>query len=351
MGVSQELLSFCEGSAFTLHIRDIRFDTNEEKKEIEFVSVKEDKVYNNRNITGISTENKLEAFHVFYNNDEIKSKGYLDTTSNIITGLLNEYGYKFKSNNIIDSSDNALFLQPLINDVDFIEKNIIPNAYASDETAYFCFIDNFNNFNYTTYKSMMDAEAIATISDLQKSNTEMERNSILNYSILNTGSELLKPHRSKYNFTFLNDGTNEELETKIFDFIPDTDKILPIVNNKDHITSYYNIDNTGYTDEDANNIKGRFIYNNQAAYFVERLRVTTTYNNLYAIGKKIKLALHLAGNDSIVESKYYTGDYLIEVNSIIWDNKSKNLFNDLIISRCKFEIDDSIYIKDKLMKR
>lgn len=353
IGIAQEYLNFCEGREFKIKLQDLKFEEEGDIKTFDMVVDKEDRNFTNDvgNVM-VSTDNKVYAKHIFYNNDDIKSTSYEDNTSGILDTILTNYNYKFDKINISNTNDSKIFYNPLKNDLDFIDDILIKNAYHISETPMFCYIDSFNEFNYKSYQDMYNSRDIAELKDVSTETNDFEtRDVIEDFKIIELGSEKLKKFRSRNYIYFSNDGDIVEDEFDIIKLLPKSkDNVLPIVKHSDLNTSYYYMDDIGYDDTEENNVRGRFIYENRDVFFLQRLQIRTTYNYFYGAGKKIKLKLHMGSGDKPEESLYYRGNYIIEVNSIVWDNVNKQMSNVMIISRCNFNIEDDINIKNKLYK-
>ena len=346
-GLLNETIFFCEGKEFTLTIQDLRYDDNEVDKKIHCVVAEGDAVFSNNNNSYLSTDNKVKAVHTFYNNDGIKSVGYKDNSSDIVKKLVNEYKHKFSKVNIQTSNDKKIYYQPLKSDIEFIDDILKKEAYNVNETPYFCYIDSFDEFNYVTYSNMMLQDKVGSLNDLPEDPLIAGRGLILNYSILNTGSFKLKKHRNKDIYLYSNTGEMLTKEIKLLDLSGST--IAPIVDNKTKTAYIYN-NNESYDSTEENSIKGRYIQQSKDSFFIERIQVLTPYDYKLRVGRKVDVKFHISNVEEIIDSTYYNGEYLIELNTIVWDGDNQILNNNLILSRCKFTIDTTINIKPKLIQ-
>ena len=351
-GLLQENLTFCEGKEFLLYIKDGREDEDDDAKFIHLVSVSEDKSFSGENDTFISTNNRVTALHYFYTNDQIKSEGYEETSSAIIRRLIDNSAYKFQGINITNSDDKKIFYQPLLNDIDFIDSILLKEAYSKSNTAYFCYIDSFDEFNYITYNDMFNSKSIGKLSDIPEDIKQIGKNQILNYNIVNLGSKRLKGHRNKNIYSFTNEGKLDFDNFEIPEFLLGKNKVLPIIkkNNANNISGFIDTLNQSYEDSEKSNINGRYIYDSKNCYFIERIHIVTTYNAKFRVGNKIELDLHLHDGEDVLLSSYYSGNWFIEVNSIVWDNIGKNLINNMILFRSNFKVPSSQFDYDNFIK-
>jgi hypothetical protein len=353
-GMFQEALMFTEG--FNLYLK---YGDKVNVLEGKYIINNDDLMttYSNDSIAGILNVNCL---HEYYDKQEVKSDGSLDTISNIISTLAGEYGFNSTNVDAIDSAD--YWYRPMLTQEKFIYEILLPNSYSnlSFDSPFYCFIDNNNNFNYKSYYTMMST--ISTEKDfiLQVTNpSSLRNNTILEFSKVRTGSTFSKKFRKR--FLFSRNRKTGELTT-------DNDKISQYPSNSSQMTSGLDVGylpivsdgslDTGnyflYYDEEEpgplGGFNGRKINSMRETFALERVLIITPLNPSVICGKTINIQVPIKVQNSSKLSYNYSGKYLVEESEHVWNGKLNKSFSKFLLSRKFVNISSESKVKSKFLK-
>jgi len=286
--------------------------------------------YDNNKIT---SEININAYHEYYDKQEIKSAAYVKQTPDTIMNKLvkNE---NFSSIDIDSTSNNYNWYQPLVTDAYFMSNMLLPNLVSknSSDTPFFLFIRSDNSFNLKSYASMMDAKEVKTLYYVsQKTVDELEFNTINSFQYFKNGSDFTKELRNRRLFKFSkDDGSLSEEEDKMTDYPSKVRTGKPYKNNKnlplfedDKKSSFWILGEGKLEQGKTDNQKGRLINSMRNSFFLERYWITTYLDTRLLAGKTINLNYPSPTSTTNDEnSGYFTDKYIIEESQHIWDSSN-----------------------------
>ncbi len=345
-GVYQELLAFVEGNKFTVEFGD-KDSTN-----------KSNYIISSNHLVEIETSGKLGGtvevplIHEYFNEQQIKNKGYKNRISFIIKDLVDSYD--FKDTDIDDTGNEDYWLQTLQTDAHFIQNTLLPNSFSRNatKTPFFCFITTDNIFHFRNIQSIMDEGNAATIEYKQHSGDTQKGPSYKGIVQSTTRwSEKIKNHwklRKRNLFKIdRNNGTLVEEEDSIKDYPQRNPWNVPILNNLDNITGYENFLFNESTTGKQENIKGQKINTMRDSMFLEHFFLVVPLDPQLHSGKTIQLNTYMINGDK--PSTNFAGKYIIEDCEHVWDGKNSTAFTKLIVGRKYLQVPKNYVLKGALM--
>ena len=148
-----------------------------------------------------------------------------------------------------------------------------------------------------------------------------------------------------------NNGNLIEQDSKITDFPSDLDKVLPIYSTNDlytgHIDLDYNEDTTGLKESN----KGQVIYSARDTIFLERMNLTLPLNPKLYSGASIDLNVYMVTKEikTQTKSKNFSGRYVIERCTHVWDGKNQRGYTKIVIGRKYLNLSSGYLLKEKLI--
>jgi len=350
-GLMREYMMSIEGTLYDLSYGIENLKNNLLKNSYVTISDETKEVMSNGVLNG---KISLNLLHSFYDKQEIQNAAYKKTISNIIDSLIESHFFKEKD---IESTQGVTTWYQLgMNQKDFIEKVLIPNAYSdsADKTPFFAFIDNNNVFNFKSYKTMFNSSPVATLNfnPIKKEGSSI--NSIYDIKPFRTGSLKTK---SKRNRTLISRSLQNGSFTKEKDLMssyPGTKEngaLLPILGNEKVVTDFI-YQSYQYTDQGRKeSFLGRKIFGQKDSFFLEKFIITLPFNPLLNSGKTVMLNLAILNENRIPEySLYNSGKYLIEDCIHSWvGGDIKRGSTQIIVSRKYCFIPSTFNLKAKIM--
>jgi hypothetical protein len=347
-GVLQDLLLFSEGIKL-----DIKYgikDSTILKNTYSIINDELNSTYANDTIGGSSV---IKALNRFYDMLEIKSEAYNDRISNVIVDLMDVPGYTFADLTWNDTGNQSIWYRPLMNQKDFIEKILLPNAYSNNaaDTPFFAYIDSNNEFNLRNYYSMISTTPKEIFELKNVGADSITSTSIIGLKRMKTGSLYNKKLRNRKLYSRNTETGEMEEETDfIYNYPSGSTNHLPI--KKDDLDSdYFDL---LYEETEIGKLEsywGRTISSMKDTFFLERFILTTVFNPNLRAGDLIELRLpiKLQGNSSQL-AENMSGFYLVEDSEHIWDGIGKNARSKLIVSRKFLTISNNSLLKPQFMK-
>jgi len=275
---------------------------------------------------------QLDLVHEWYFDQEKQSNGYHDRISSIVREIAESYS--FTQMRINDTGNYEYWYQPNVSQFEFIENFLMPFSYSdkSNNTPFYCFIDNNNHFNYRHYKDLFSQKEITSLHLMDDSQESASGNAITSFLRTRLDYESLQS-ALKRNFYEIDDTGNLQmyeaditevpaLKKKIFS-IPIIDD-LQLVRGKVHLPENLN-------DED----RIGFITNSLADVVnLEKGTVDLSFNPMLKAGQKVMLNIPSAQDLEHQESSlYHSGEYIIEECFQKWSKDSDSGSTSLILGR------------------
>ena len=269
---------------------------------------------------------ELSLIHDYYYYQTKLSMAFNNNISDIV--LKKVKNYKFNSINIDDTLNSGLWYQPYIYDDEFIIKYLLPFAYSTDseKTPFFCYIDGNNNFNFRSYKKLAQQNFYKEFN--YRSIGQL--NSLLENTIISTNfyQERVDSYRSSlHKILGYYDSNGSYItanrEALIVDYPKNDIDPIAIKCDLNNITSVENLINDDIIlDENKNNRYGEEFNKIKKGLFIDKIVLTTNFDNKITAGKKIRLTIPLITEDSNNEfSLRNSGDYIIESTYHKWTGK------------------------------
>lgn len=315
----------------------------------------------------------FQCVHDWYYQQEVKGDAYEGRITEVIKNKLID-NYAFTNIDLIrsggvtgwnDTGCENTWYRPLMNQKDFIEKILLPNAYSNNafDSPFFCFIDSNNEFNFRNYHSMTSTDPVKKISMLNFSRrpdidddsggTRIEDGVgdrfIFSFKRWKTGAMITKKLRNRS--LFLRDretGEYEYAKDAISSYPKQSQGYLPIM--QDPLTSGVYDQNYKESGSMLECQKGRKINSMKDSFFLERFVMTVPLDTTLRAGKLIEITLPLKIQQDTANSLNYTGKYLIESSDHVWESSSKFGYTQLVISRKFQSVPNTSLILGKLMK-
>ena len=303
---------------------------------------------NERYFSGIININLV---HDYYEFQEIKSESFKDSISNIISSKVKEYN-KFTSTDITPTQCNTFFIQPLLTDGKFISNILLPNAYSnnSKDSPFFAYINNKNEFNFKNYKELAGegVKIALKLNYLNQTNDKPERTTILDIKRITSGTTV---HEHLMNrLVFQQSQTDGSLieETDGITSYPilskPTNKI-PIIKN-DKLTGWTYLYNEETNDTGLKECYlGQKINGMKEGLFIEKLLLTIPLQTSLNSGGLVEVTIPSPlseSNDN--NSTVWSGNYLIEKSTHVWDGENKNGYTQLLVSKKYIQVATNSYI-------
>lgn len=315
-GTMNEYLAFIDGSKISLSFGK----TKETQIKNDYrVFVNGQPIQNSQNY--ISGKISVELIHDYYYYQNKISKSYQNNISDIIKSLVNKY--KFSKLDIDTTYNSGLWIQPYMSDAEFIINNLLPYSYSTDSnnSPFYCWIDNNNVFHFKSYKQLCEQKAIRKYEYTSLGeNTVFDENSILTVNFLQDGMNVIKPLINQVYGYYNKDGdfVNEQ-NLKMKDFPKNKTSKIPIIADASLITDVFeNLDDDMYSEDNENNRKGYINNRMRNSFCLDKVLISTNIDPQLHSGQLVNIKLPMMnGNNSQKQS----GDYIIETCYHKWNGK------------------------------
>ena len=295
---------------------------------------------------------ELKLVHKWYDEQEIRSTAYDKKISTIIQSLAQTYIQGFKKLDIESTVNDNIWYQPLITDSQFINEVLLPNAYSysSNETPFYCYITNDNIFHLKNAKQMFESNSIDKfVFGIDRANNT-KATTIMDLKRWKKGTYLYRNLHHRLIFK-LNKDTGA-LETKD-DYLTDHpitgSNILPVIIDSDRITGFFDVGYTHSTSGGSENLSGQVNSSMRESIFLERFLISVPFYPKLKSGNAIDIEIFMMTdtNESSLSSNY-SGKYVIEECTHIWNGKDNRAYTQLLIARKYVNIPENYKLKEKL---
>jgi hypothetical protein len=276
---------------------------------------------------------EIELIHSFFNKFSPEYKAYPNVPSEIITSILRNEKFQKKYIESTSRIQKNPYYNPGYSFQKFIEKILLPNSRSIENSfdPFYCFIDTNNNFHYETYGAILKRKSLNVKTLYYRSGiknmNELQKIMEFRPFSLRLDSTIEKIY---YNYFYLNeDGSLEKEKLSLLD---NKESPIPIFKAiKEFETIFNNRFSTDAMIEQSNieiNLKKK------KNSFFDRIAVTTLLDISSCAGKLIDLEVDI---EQETISASYSGRYLIEASTHIWDSKTMKGYTQMILSRQKTE--------------
>jgi len=327
-GFYQEHLFGVEGSNLEIEFGYAKGKTS--KLPLVFLSNEIDSVDGTDRISGTV---KYVLTHKWYKKQNIKSRAFDDRISSIVREILKSSD--FSKININDTGNKSIWYQPLMSDIDFIQKILIPKAYSnnSGRSPFYFFITSNNEANLIHYRAMLNNTVPGEFRYGAGDDQEETINTIFSIKRLHLGSQVTKSYRNIRVFSGDNNGSFNELDSiSINDFPSSLSGKVPIIFDSNDFTDYMTFQEKESYGEQENN-KGKRINHFKNVIGLEKFVITIPFNPTIVSGKSINLITVAANSTSSDPSLNYSGKYVVEESNHLWAGIGGTGLTKLIISR------------------
>ena len=302
------------------------------KISISFGKKKEEQIKNNYRVltNGQPTQNSqnyisgkisVELIHDWYYYQNKVSEYYDNNISDIIKSLLKKYN--FTSTDIDTTYNSGVWYQPYMTDSEFIINNLLPYAYSTDSnnTPFYCWIDNNNTFHFKSYKQLIEQNPIRKYKYSSIGEPSMLNNtSIITCNFLQNSLSDIKPLINQIYGYYDEDGQfQKEQNLKITDYPKNSTNKIPIMADTSYITDVFNnLDDDINLDDNENNRKG-FVNNRfRNSFMLDKALISVNLDPMLHSGQVVEMTLPMMNNN---DSQKQSGKYIIESCYHRWNGK------------------------------
>lgn len=341
--IFQEYLATVEGLNVSL-----RYGLEDNSIKCPYV-IKYDELPNNTISGFIGGNIDITLIHDYYSKQTAISKYFENSISKIISDKANNYN--FGSVNVDSTVSKYGWYQPLVSDAEFMLHNLLPFAYSSDtnDTPYYLFIDSNNDFFFKSFKSMIETNPVTDLYFTPKTEKGSNTKSINAFGRYRIGSDITKNNRHRVICQIDDSDGSFNTENDYLTDYPSNTNQVPIIYDKNNITSYFWIDRK--EDEKAlqDNNNGFKINAMRNSMLLDKIIIALPLNIDLRAGKTVNIILPYSDNGE-ESSLLFSGKYLIDRSWHSWDSRSGNTL--LSIGRKEANVPSIDYkMKDKLTKR
>lgn len=280
------------------------------------------------------------------------SRGFEDRISNVVRTVLDAHKNEFNDIVVNDTENDEVWLQPYVNDFQFIDGILRERASSrnSKNTPFFNFIDEHNNFQFRNYKSMLgtNERLILEYREVTERSSE-EDNSGNIIKVL----DLARKHKSylenlrdyKRHDYYIDEDTGELdfVESKLGDYSDLRNIKIPMVQYKKDVSawSFHCLDN-------KESVENKVINNSRHTINQDSFVCVCNFNPELIVGTPITLKVYYTAlNDSSSEEvSQYSGKYLITHTKQIYDGNNGSYLSVLVIDRKGTKLSGNYLRKD-----
>lgn len=339
-GLLQEYLMTVEGAKYELTI-----GYEDSFIKVPFIAV-DDTLEENLTVGLINGNVKIKLIHEFKSLQDIKSSYYKDKISNIVKKQAGSY--PFTKFDIEATGNDYEWYQLLKGQVDFINENLLPFAFSNsaNKSPFFYFIDNKNQYNFKSFYSMIKGQKPISLTLTQGNDLATSSSSIIGIKRLRKGMDITYDlrHRKIYSFNESN-GNLVEAEDYLADY-PLNNKSIPIVGDKNLVTSYFLQEDYNTDISTKENLQGLLNSSMRDSMTLDRFVITLPFNPDIIAGIPIELIIPTA-EDSSSNDFNLTGIYLVEKSVTAWDGENNLATTYAIIGRKDTFLPSSLYSMKK----
>ena len=352
----QDTSGIIQDSFFTTEglVVKIEFGTDDQINSCSYV-IRDDELPTPKTRGLLNGDVEINLVHEWYDKQEIKSTAYKKRISEIVEQLAG--GYSFDSIDKNDTGNQDIWYQPLMTDARFINNILLPNAYSynADKSPFYAYITCDNVFHFRRLNSMFTAKSLTTISYsiAEESTKEYDPSTIAQITRWREGSTIHKDLRHRKIFKIdREDGKLIEEEDFIYSYPElEKEKNIPIIGDKELITSYLNIQYLESEVGRKENLLGQTYSTTKKGMFLEKFMLLLPLNLKLISGNPIDLKIFTinAEGDNVRLTKTFSGKYIIVESQHTWNGFESKGYSKLIIGRKLIDLPDSYFIKAKFL--
>lgn len=272
---------------------------------------------------------EIELIHSFYTKFETEFKAYEGVPSEIITSLVKDEGFKKLRIESTAKLQSQPYYNPGFSFKEFVEEVLIKNSKSIESSSepFYCFIDASNNFHYETCSQMRERKSYKTLMYRSGRDKMEEIQKILEFRPFSLKLDSVYPNL-KTRLFYIEDSDDLTLQEEEILVTDNGETPLPIfTKSKDFVTKFNNkissIESLDRQRAKINDEKRQYL-------LIDRIAVTTLLDVTSCAGKIVTLDVDFEQENI---SASYSGDYLIEGSTHIWDSKSQKGYTQMILSR------------------
>ena len=289
---------------------------------------------------------EVELIHEFFSKFVSEYKAYPDVPSKIITDILRNEKLTKKYIESTARIQESPYYNPGYSFQDFVEKILLPNSRSTENSfdPFYCFIDANNSFHYETYGAMLKRKSSKTLyyKSGRKDMTELQK--VLEFRPFSLRLDSINS-KVYYNHFYLDETGSLDLEEEKLSIIDNRQSPYSIFGGSKETKTVFNqkISDSKLIEQSyvsVNNEKKR-------SMLMDRIAVTTLLDISSCAGKIVELETDYEKENI---SASYSGKYLIESSTHIWDSKTIKGYTQMILSRQKTEFPINSKITGELIK-
>lgn len=346
-GLFQEALFSCEGFQI-----DVQYGYKDDDLLKNFYIIESDEFSQLLQQTTLAANVGINASHKFQELQQVTSKAYKSRISDIIRQIASKY--PFQNVVINDTGSFNTWYQPMMTDIEFIEKILLANSYSvnSLSSPFFCFITNRNEFHFRNYNSMFSQVPTETIKLLiPNMQDENLLNKVFDLKRFRNGFKVNFPmyHRKIYQLSKDNGAVIKD-DVLITDNPSYSGFRLPIKEDN-YITGYSMLPFSEQEKGRQESQDGQKIDQERNSMFLERFILSIPLNTKVNAGNVVNLEFNVFDeNKTTKKSLYFSDKYLVESSNHVWDGQKKQGFTELMVSRKFVNAPVGYVLREKLMR-
>lgn len=342
-GLIFEGKAIAEGMSITLHL-----GTEDYKISCDYV-MKKNQLPDARTPGYLNGEITGEVFHTYSNQQEEISFSYTGAISLVIEEVIEDFS--FRDTIIEETANDDIWYRPLLTQKQFIEQILMPCAYSynSEDTPFFCFIDSNNVFHFETFNTLINKEPSADLEYKPRGENDLNEDMIFDIKPFSPDiKSYYKFLKRKIYYQSQEDGSLVEEDDSFLDHPPNRGNKLPYIGDSSLVTGTQFLDL--YEEESPENEQqmAEKIYPLKNALILERALIVTPLRVDILAGQTINIKTIVQNPDDSINSLYFSGKYLVEKSSHVWDKDKKTGHSEFVIGRRYVKVPDSYLIRDLL---
>jgi hypothetical protein len=284
----------------------------------------------------ISGEVEISLKHEWFNFQDRRSTSFDDRISQIVKRLVSGYG--FNNIDVNDSQNRDYWYQANRTQSEFIKEVLLPRAYSTNAagTPFFAYITSDNVFHFRNLQSMYNQNPeFKYIYDPTRfhKQTDTDQKFLINDLVKwQTDWDNTTKDQRQIDFYFVEkDGSVKKASTERLIQHVGGGAAIPILNEQGNTTDVktWFFQNGRVTDNDKGKINDSFREN----LFIDRFLITVPLNPYLQSGKKIEVEFKKQQEDGVGISERYSGDYIIEMCSHVWNKEESRGETQVLIGR------------------
>lgn len=274
---------------------------------------------------------EIEFIHSFLTEFVSEYKAYENTPSDIVDEIIKNRNFNRSFIERTSKLQEQPYYNPGYTFKNFVEKILIPNSTSTEygTEPYFCFIDAENNFHYETYLKMLTRRSYKTLIYRSGKNDMSEIQKVLEFRPFSLRLEKIYPNL-KMNLFNIDEEGDLNIELKKLSVLDNNLSPIPIKGAINSFSTFFN--NKIGSVKSLASLTAEANLNKKGNNLLDRIAVTTFLDVTACSGKIVSLDVDIENEDI---SEAFSGDYLIEGSTHIWDVNSQKGYTQMILSRQK----------------